>query len=82
MFFITKRPGADIVKYLIIKKVLTNHETYIIIKAQRKRGNRMEWFFVGHIAAMGFGYDEYTNEDNTKCRQVWDDGYEEIFEIS
>ena len=27
-------------------------------------------------------YDEYTNKDNTKCRQVWDDGYEEIFEIS
>ena len=25
---------------------------------------------------------EYTNEDNTRCRQVWDDGYEEIFEIS
>ena len=31
---------------------------------------------------MGFGYDEYTNEDNTKGRQAWDDGYEEIFEIS
>ena len=82
MFFITKRPGADIVKYLIIKKVLTNHETYIIIKTQRKRGNRMEWIFVGRIESMGFGCDEYTNEDNTKCRQVWDDGYEEIFEIS
>lgn len=38
----------------------------------------MKWIFVGHI----FGYDVYTNEDNTKCRQVWDDGYEEIFEIS
>lgn len=42
----------------------------------------MEWNFVGRIESMGFGYDEYTNEDNTKCRQVWDDGYEEIFEIS
>ena len=42
----------------------------------------MEWVFVGHFESMGFGYDEYTNEDNTKCRQVWDDGYEEIFEIS
>lgn len=42
----------------------------------------MEWIFVGHIESMGFGYDEYTNEDNTKCRQVWNDGYEEIFEIS
>lgn len=38
----------------------------------------MKWIFVGHI----FGYDEYINEDNTKCRRVWDDGYEEIFEIS
>ena len=42
----------------------------------------MEWFFVGRFESMGFGYNEYTNEDNTKCRQVWDDGYEEIFEIS
>ena len=25
---------------------------------------------------------EYVNENETKCRQVWDDGYEEIFEIS
>lgn len=42
----------------------------------------MKWIFVGHIESMSFGYDEYINEDNTKCRQVWDDGYEEIFEIS
>ena len=42
----------------------------------------MEWIFLGRIESMGFGCDEYTNEDNTKCRQVWDDGYEEIFEIS
>ena len=42
----------------------------------------MEWFFVRRFESMGFGYDEYTNEDNTKGRQVWDDGYEEIFEIS
>ena len=47
-----------------------------------KGDNQMEWFFVGRFESMGFGYDEYTNEDNTKCRQVWDDGYEEIFEIS
>ena len=42
----------------------------------------MEWFFVRRFESMGFGYGEYTNEDNTKGRQVWDDGYEEIFEIS
>lgn len=42
----------------------------------------MEWFFVERFESMGFGYNEYINEDNTKCRQVWDDGYEEIFEIS
>ena len=42
----------------------------------------MEWFFIGRFESMGFGYNEYTNEDNTKYRQVWDDGYEEIFEIS
>ena len=42
----------------------------------------MEGVVIGRFESMGFGYDEYTNEDNTKCRQVWDDGYEEIFEIS
>ena len=48
----------------------------------KKGDNQMKWFFVGCFESMGFGYDEYTNEDNTKCWQVWDDGYEEIFEIS
>ena len=48
----------------------------------KKGDNQMKWFFVGRFESMGFGYDEYTNEDNTKCWQVWDDGYEEIFEIS
>ena len=32
----------------------------------------MEWFFVGRFESMGFGYNEYTNKDNTKCRQVWE----------
>nr|DAE11736.1 MAG TPA: hypothetical protein [Siphoviridae sp. ct2vX3] len=63
--------------------MLTNHKTCVTINTERnERGNQMEWFFVGRVEAMGVGYDEYTNEDNTKCRQVWDDGYEEIFEIS
>ena len=48
----------------------------------KKGDNQMKWFFVERFESMGFGYNEYTNEDNTKCRQVWDDGYEEIFEIS
>ena len=56
---------------------------YAIIQTDKKKGdNQMEWFFVGRFESMGLGYDEYVNEDNTKCRQVWDDGYEEIFEIS
>ena len=42
----------------------------------------MEWIFIGRIETMGVGYNDYTNEDNTTCLQVWDDGYEEIFEIS
>ena len=42
----------------------------------------MEWFFFFFFESIGFGYNVYFNEDNTKCRQVWDDGYEEIFEIS
>ena len=42
----------------------------------------MEWTFVGRIESMVFSCDEYTKEDNTKWRQVWDDGYVDIFEMS
>ena len=30
----------------------------------------MKWFFIGRFESVGFGYDEYVNENETKCRQV------------
>ena len=38
------------------------------------------WVWVERIEAMGFGYDAYLNEDGTRVKQVWDDGYAEEFE--
>ena len=41
-----------------------------------------EWKYVGRYEAVGFGFDEYVSADGTHCKQVWDDGFVEIFEIS
>lgn len=73
----------EIYRLFFFKKTIDKYVRACYNKTIEKEGdNQMEWIFVGRIESMGFGYDEYANEDNTKCRQVWDDGYEEIFEIS
>ena len=38
------------------------------------------WIFIAHIEHGGFSFDEYISEDGTLVKQVWHDGYEEIFE--
>ena len=38
------------------------------------------WHWVERYEAQGFGFDAYLNEDGTKVKQIWDDGYEEEFE--
>ena len=39
-----------------------------------------QWHYVGRVEACGVGFDEYVNTDKTLVKQVWNDGYEEIFE--
>lgn len=47
----------------------------------RKEDNAMEkWIFVAHYEHCGVGFDEYINADGTLVKQVWHDGYTEIFE--
>lgn len=41
-----------------------------------------EWDYVGTVSAMGVWFEEYVNKDKTLCKQVWNDGYTEIFEIN
>ncbi len=43
----------------------------------------MEWIKVQEVRPNGCpcGYTEYISEDGTMGRQVWFDGYEEIYEI-
>ena len=44
--------------------------------------NPIEWLHVCRHEACGLGFDEYISADGTKCKQVWDDGFVEIFEIN
>ena len=44
--------------------------------------NPAKWIYQGRVEVSGFGFNEYISEDGTHCKQVWDDGYVEIFEIA
>lgn len=62
---------------------MTNNQKYaiiIIVKGVHKMKN-IKWNYVRTIEAMGDGFDQYENEDGTLGKNVWFDGYEEIFEI-
>ena len=39
-----------------------------------------QWIYVGRIESHGVGFEEYTSADGKLGKQVWDDGYEEIYE--
>ena len=41
-----------------------------------------EWIFVAHFEHCGVWFDEYVSTDGALVKQVWHDGYEEIFEKS
>lgn len=43
----------------------------------------MKWIKIQevHPNSCWCGYTEYISEDGTKGRQVWFDGYEEVYEI-
>ena len=41
------------------------------------------WIYVGSSdETLGVWYDEYVNAECTLCKQVWNDGYEEVYEIA
>ena len=42
----------------------------------------IKWNFIQTVSANGIYYDEYESEDGKLCKQIWSDGYEEIFEIA
>ena len=43
---------------------------------------KTEWIYIGSVYSMGIGYDEYISKDGKYGLQLWDDGSQEIFEIS
>ena len=41
----------------------------------------LHWTLVNVVSAYGTTMEEFIDETGRFCKQVWDDGYEEIFEI-
>lgn len=39
------------------------------------------WIYLGTIEQCGFWVEEYINTEHSLMKQVWGDGYTEIFEI-
>ena len=60
--------AAKVNKQKVLEEVITMTDT--------------KWIWVKTEQAFGNGFDEYISADGHYCKQVWFDGYEEIFEIS
>ena len=40
----------------------------------------VKWVFVQYVGeSISNGFEEYISEDRKYCKQIWDDGYIEIF---
>lgn len=42
----------------------------------------MEWIFVKMEQSFSDGYNQYISKDGRYIKNIWFDGYEEVFEIS
>ena len=40
------------------------------------------WVWISRFEEMGQGFDEFVCLATKECKQVWDDGHVEIFEIA
>ena len=40
------------------------------------------WIWISRFEDMGHGFDEFVCLATKECKQVWDDGHVEIFEIA
>ena len=41
----------------------------------------LPWTKVGEFGAAGISAEEYIDASGKFCKQVWNDGYEEVFEV-
>lgn len=45
--------------------------------------NNNEWTKFEEVTNLpGIGYTDYINQENTQIKRVWNDGYEEIYDIA
>ena len=43
----------------------------------------VKWIFLQYVGeSFSNGYEEYISKDGLFCKQIWDDGYIEIFKIA
>lgn len=43
----------------------------------------VKWIFLQYVGeSISNGFEEYVSEDGSLCKQIWDDGYIEIFKIA
>ena len=40
------------------------------------------WIWISRFEAMGSGFDEFVCLETKECKQIWDDGHVEVFEIA
>ncbi len=40
------------------------------------------WIWISRFEDMGQGFDEFVCLETKECKQIWDDGHVEIFEIA
>jgi hypothetical protein len=40
------------------------------------------WIWISRFEDMGTGFDEFVCLETKECKQIWDDGHVEIFEIA
>ena len=64
---------------------MTSAEGYSIIRM--KWGGivtkNVKWIFVQYVGeSISNGFEEYVSEDGLFCKQIWDDGFIEIFKIA
>ena len=51
---------------------------YNIIEVKNKM-EEIKWIYIQTVQVGAFWYDEYVSEDGKKAKQVWHDGFEEIY---
>ena len=62
--------------------ILTERDKNPTKKEDGNMNKEIKWEFVQEVSVVGISYKEYVSEDGKFGRMVYNDGYEEIYEIA